>query len=90
MAELIADRDKILRAFELAGAEKDPSLHRALLAFVLVGASPAGVEMGRAIAVLAGNTLWPEFSLIDAVLARIVLVDMAAGALQPFSQAPST
>ena len=33
-------RNKILQAFEQAEAEEDPSRHRDLLTFVLVGAGP--------------------------------------------------
>src|SRR5882724_12551690 len=50
VATAIAVRNKILRAFEQAEAEEDPSRHRDLLTFVLVGAGPTGVEMASAIA----------------------------------------
>src|SRR6202158_5496354 len=52
LADAEAARNKILQAFELAEAEEDPTRHRDLLTFVLVGAGPTGVEMAGAFAVL--------------------------------------
>src|SRR6201987_5077511 len=43
LADAVATRNKVLQAFELAEAEEDPSRHRDLLTFVLVGAGPPGV-----------------------------------------------
>ena len=57
LADAVAVRNKILHAFEQAEAEEDPSRHRDLLTFVLVGAGPTGVEMAGAIAVLVRNTV---------------------------------
>jgi NADH:quinone reductase (non-electrogenic) len=86
LADAVAIRNKILQAFEQAEAEEDPSRHRDLLTFVLVGAGPTGVEMAGAIAVLVRSTLKSEFRRIDPTSARIVLVDMAARVLRPFSE----
>jgi NADH:ubiquinone reductase (H+-translocating) len=82
-------RNKILQAFEQAEAEEDPTRHRDLLTFILVGAGPTGVEMAGAIAVLVRSTLKSEFRRIDPTSARIVLVDMAPRVLPPFSEALS-
>jgi NADH:ubiquinone reductase (H+-translocating) len=49
LADAVAVRNKILEAFEQAEAEEDPSRHRDLLTFVLVGGGPTGVEMAGAI-----------------------------------------
>src|ERR1700689_1942616 len=65
LADALAVRNKVLQAFEQAEAEEDPSRHRELLTFVLVGAGPTGVEMAAAIAVLVRNTLRREFRRID-------------------------
>jgi NADH dehydrogenase FAD-containing subunit len=89
LADAIAIRNKILQAFEQAEAEEDPSRHRDLLTFVLVGAGPTGVEMAAAIAVLVRTTLQSEFRRIDLASARIVLVDMANRVLGPFSESLS-
>jgi NADH:ubiquinone reductase (H+-translocating) len=86
LADAVAIRNKILQAFEQAEAEEDPSRHRDLLTFVLVGAGPTGVEMAGAIAVLIRNTLRSEFRRIDPRSARIVLLDMAPRVLGTFSE----
>jgi NADH dehydrogenase len=86
LADAVAVRNKVLQAFEQAEAEEDPSRHRDLLTFVLVGAGPTGVEMAGAIAVLVRNTLRSEFRRIDPASARIVLVDMANRVLGSFSE----
>jgi len=86
LADAVAIRNKILQAFEQAEAEEDPSRHRELLTFVLVGAGPTGVEMAGAIAVLVRNTLKSEFRRINPESARIILLDMAPRVLGPFSE----
>jgi NADH:quinone reductase (non-electrogenic) len=86
LADAVAIRNKILQAFEQAEAEEDPSRHRDLLTFVLVGGGPTGVEMAGAIAVLVSNTLQSEFRRIDPKSARIVLVDRANRVLASFSE----
>jgi NADH dehydrogenase FAD-containing subunit len=66
-----------LQAFELAEAEEEPSRHRDLLTFILVGAGPTGVEMAAALAIFVRNTLKSDFRRIDPASARILLVDTA-------------
>ena len=85
LADAVAIRNKILRAFEQAEAEEDPSRHKELLTFVLVGAGPTGVEMASAIAVMVRGSLKREFRRIDPTSARIVLVDMATRPLGTFA-----
>ena len=86
LADAVAVRNKILLAFEQAEAEEDPTRHRDLLTFILVGAGPTGVEMAAALAVLVRSTLKSEFRRIDPASARIVLVDMAPRVLATFSE----
>jgi len=86
LADAVAIRNKVLRAFEQAEAEEDPSRHRDLLTFVLVGAGPTGVEMAGAIADLVRNTFKSEFRRIDPSSARIVLVDAGPRPLGTFSE----
>lgn len=86
LADAVATRNRILRAFELAEAEADPTRHRDLLTFVLVGAGPTGVEMASALAILVSTTLKEDFRRIDPASARIVLLDMAPRVLTPFSE----
>lgn len=84
--DAVAIRNKILRAFEQAETEEDPSRHRDLLTFVLVGAGPTGVEMSSAIADLCRNTFKSEFRRIDPTTARVVLVDRGPRILASFSE----
>src|SRR5277367_437480 len=86
LADAVAIRNRILQTFEQAEAEEDPSHHRDLLTFVLVGAGPTGVEMAGAIAVLIRGALKSEFRRIDPTAARIVLLDMAPRVLGTFSE----
>src|SRR6202158_4608658 len=84
LADAVAIRNKILQAFEQAEAEEDPSRHRDLLTFVMVGAGPTGVEMAGALAVLVRNTLKSEFRRVRPESARIILLDMAPRVLGTF------
>ena len=85
LADAVAIRNKILTAFERAEAEEDPSQHRDLLTFVLVGAGPTGVEMASAIAVMIESTLKRDFRRVDPRSARIVLVDAGQRPLGTFA-----
>jgi NADH dehydrogenase FAD-containing subunit len=89
LADAVAIRNKVLQAFEQAEAEEDPSRHRDLMTFVLVGAGPTGVEMAGAIAVMVRGTLKSEFRRIDPASARIVLLDRGHRVLGTFSEALS-
>jgi NADH dehydrogenase len=86
IADAVAVRNKILKAFEQAEAEEDPSRHQDLLTFVLVGAGPTGVEMAAAIATLVRNSLISDFRRIDPTTARVVLVDRSKRVLGTFSE----
>jgi len=90
LADAVAVRNKILKAFEQAEAEKDPRQHRDLLTFVLVGAGPTGVEMAAAVATLIRNSLRSDFRRIDPTIARVVLVDRSKRVLGSFSENLST
>jgi len=90
LADAVAIRNKVLGAFEQAEAEEDPSRHRDLLTFVLVGAGPTGVEMASAIAILVRNSLRSEFRRIDPASARIVLIDQSHRVLGTFAEGLSS
>lgn len=85
LADAVALRNKILAAFEMAEAEEDPTRHKDLLTFVLVGAGPTGVELASAIAILIRSTLKRDFRRIDPASARVVLIDMAPRPLGTFA-----
>ncbi|MBV8417590.1 MAG: NAD(P)/FAD-dependent oxidoreductase [Verrucomicrobia bacterium] len=89
LADAVAVRNKILRAFEQAEAEEDPSRHQDLLTFVLVGAGPTGVEMSAAIATLVRNSLRSDFRRINPTSARVILVDRSKRVLGSFAESLS-
>src|SRR5260221_5201121 len=84
LGDAVAIRQHVLQAFELAEAEEDPTRHRDLLTFVLVGAGPTGVEMAGALAVLVRTSLRGEFRRINPLSARIVWVEAANRVLGSF------
>src|SRR5712692_3829051 len=89
LADAVGIRNRVLQAFEQAEAEEDPSRHRELLTFVLVGAGPTGAEMAAALAVMVRTTLRSEFRRIDPRSARVILVDMAPRVLGTFAESLS-
>ena len=89
LADAVSIRNHVLRAFEQAEAEEDPTRHADLLTFVLVGAGPTGVEMAGALAILVRNALRSEFRRIDPTSARIVLVDAGPRVIGPFAESLS-
>lgn len=86
LADAEAIRNKILQAFEQAEAEEDPTRHRELLTFIMVGAGPTGVELASALAVLVRSKLKSEFRRIDLASTRIMVVDMAPRVLPSFAE----
>jgi NADH:quinone reductase (non-electrogenic) len=85
LADAVAIRNKILTAFEMAETEEDPTQHRDLLTFVLVGAGPTGVEMASAIAIMIDSTLKRDFRRVDPRSTRIILVDAGQRPLGTFA-----
>jgi NADH dehydrogenase FAD-containing subunit len=57
LADAVRIRNKVLKAFERAEAEDNPSLRQDLLTFVLVGAGPTGIELAASLAVLVRTKL---------------------------------
>jgi NADH:quinone reductase (non-electrogenic) len=85
LADAVAIRNQVLQAFEQAEAEEDPSRHRDLLTFVLVGAGPTGVEMAGALALLVRRTFRSEYRRINPDSARIILLDRSERLLGSFA-----
>ena len=76
-------RAKVLKAFETAEIQQDPSKHEDLLTFVLVGAGPTGVEMAGALAELRRFTLKSSFRRIDPERARLESIGVEVRLGQP-------
>jgi NADH dehydrogenase FAD-containing subunit len=81
-----AVRARVLRAFETAEMETDPSRHRDLLTFVLVGAGPSGVELAGALVEMTRMTLKSDFRRIDPTSARIILIEGGPRILPAFAE----
>jgi NADH:quinone reductase (non-electrogenic) len=86
LADAESVRAKVLKAFETAEIEQDPSKHQDLLTFVLVGAGPTGVEMAGALAELRRFTLKSDFRRIDPLRARIILAEALPRILANFPE----
>jgi len=84
-----AVRHNILYAFEAAEREPDPSIRRAWLTFVIVGAGPTGVELAGALAEIAHDTLRNDFRSIRPEESRILLLDGAPHVLSSYPQSLS-
>lgn len=82
-------RSKLLRAYETAETEEDPSLHPDLLTMVLVGGGPAGVELAGAIALMAKVTLRSNFRRIDPRRTRVLLLHNGPRILAGFAESLS-
>jgi NADH:ubiquinone reductase (H+-translocating) len=85
LADAVHIRNKVLKAFEQAEAEDDPTQCQDCLTFELVGAGPTGVELASSLAVLVRTSLKAEFRRINLAATRIVLVDMAPRVLGTFA-----
>ena len=86
LADAESVRAKVLKAFETAEIEEDPSKHQDLLTFVLVGGGPTGVEMSGALAELRRFTLKSDFRRIDPQRARIILAEATPRILANFPE----
>jgi NADH dehydrogenase len=86
LADAESVRAKVLKAFETAEIEEDPSKHQDLLNFVLVGGGPTGVEMAGALAELRRFTLKSDFRRIDPQRARIILAEAGPRILANFPE----
>jgi NADH:ubiquinone reductase (H+-translocating) len=68
-------RSRLLRSFEIAEIESDPSARAAHLTFIIVGAGPTGVELAGAIKELAVDVIPRDFRVADTRHARVVLIE---------------
>ncbi|HET6467514.1 MAG TPA: NAD(P)/FAD-dependent oxidoreductase, partial [Geminicoccaceae bacterium] len=79
-------RRRVLMAFERAETSADPAERQRLLAFVVVGGGPTGVELAGAVAELARVALAEDFRTIDPREARVVLVEAGPRLLPSFPE----
>ena len=70
-------RRRILLAFEKAENATDTAERRRLMAMIVVGGGPTGVELAGAFAELARHVLKSDFRRIDPAQARIILIEAA-------------
>jgi NADH dehydrogenase len=68
-------RSRLLRSFERAETEADPTERAAHLTFVIVGGGPTGVELAGAIKELAVDVIPRDFRVVDTRRARVILVE---------------
>ena len=79
-----AIRTQVLTAFERAEMSEDPAEQDTLMATVVVGGGPTGVETAGAIAELVRHALARDFRRIDPRRARILLVEAGPRILSSF------
>src|SRR5438034_2443358 len=77
-------RNNILAAFERAETERNASERERLLAIVVVGGGPTGVELAGAFAELARFVLRKDFRHIDPGVARVILIEGSPVVLSHF------
>ncbi|HEY6880427.1 MAG TPA: NAD(P)/FAD-dependent oxidoreductase [Polyangiales bacterium] len=89
IGEALDIRRRILRAFECAELAASSEERRAWTTFVVIGGGPTGVELGGAIAEIAGRTLARDFRRFDPRATRVVLVEAGPRILSTFAPALS-
>jgi NADH dehydrogenase len=77
-------RRRLLCAYEQAELEPDPARRQALMAFIVIGAGPTGVELAGAIAEMARHTLKDDFRTADPQQTRVILIEALDRVLPPF------
>ena len=84
LEDALAIRRRVLVAFEQAERETDPARQQWLLAFVLVGGGPTGVELAGTLAEIAHQTR-SEFRSVDTRATRIILIEAGPTILATFA-----
>jgi NADH:quinone reductase (non-electrogenic) len=79
-------RNHVLTCLERADAEADPETRRALLAFVVVGGGPTGVECSGALTELMQIVAGKDYHNISRAEIRIILVEGLDRLLNAFSE----
>lgn len=90
LADAIAARNRLLKAFERAEMESDPAKQTRDMTVVVVGGGPTGVAITGTISELVHRTLPADFRNIDTRRSRIVLVEAGSRVLPAFSERHSS
>jgi NADH dehydrogenase len=85
LADAIDMRSRFYGAFEEAERSQDPAEQAQWLTFVVVGGGPTGVEVAGQLAITA-RTMRRDFRRIDALSARVVLLDAGERVVAAFSE----
>lgn len=75
LEDALGMRAAMLKAFEAAERETDPTAAKAWLRFAVVGGGPTGVELAGTLAEIARHTLKREFRNIDPTRAEVLLIE---------------
>jgi NADH dehydrogenase len=75
LGDALRIRSQILLAFEKAETETSAEEQARLMAMVVVGGGPTGVELTGAFAELARHVLRADFRRIDSARARVILIE---------------
>jgi NADH dehydrogenase len=86
VGEALDIRRRILRAFESAEIENEPSARRIWTTFVVIGGGPTGVELAGALAEIAGRTLARDFRRFDPRTTRVILIEAGKRVLAGFPE----
>jgi len=90
LADAVAARNRLLKAFERAEMESDPAKQARDTTVVVVGGGPTGVAITGTISEFVQRTLAADFRNIDPCRARIVLVEAGPRLLPAFSERHSS
>lgn len=90
LADAIAARTRLLKAFERAELESDPARQAREMTVVVVGGGPTGVAITGTISEFVQRTLPDDFRNIDIRRARVVLVEAGPRLLPAFSERHSS
>ena len=89
VADAVAARNHLLRAFERAELQSDPAKQARDITIVVVGGGPTGVAITGTISEFVHRTLPADFRSVDIKRARIVLIESGARLLPAFSPSHS-
>jgi NADH:ubiquinone reductase (H+-translocating) len=90
LADALAARNRLLKAFERAEMETDPAKQARDMTVIVVGGGPTGVAITGTISEFIGRTLPADFRRIDIRRARIVLVEAGSRLLPTFGEKQSS